>query len=159
MDYGNLVDLEDSFCPLYPSSDIIKIEAFSCFLSFIMRFNLSGISTEELLTLLKILLPPCKLLDSIQLNKKMNSVGDLQKLSEIRFYFKNCNEYFCHISNEQWEIYCYICEVKTSPVEQLDNRNFFTYLSLKQQRKIKFENGLFLRSTYALHKLFKEKWL
>lgn len=134
-------NLKNPFSPLYQSADISNIEAFSCILAFCVRFNLSGVCIEELLRLLKILLPPCTIPASkYLLNKSIKSSADFDAFYKIHLYCSNCNEYVTEIKDSQEEILCDFCQEKKLSSEFLDKGNFFLYIPLEEQIRRKFEN-------------------
>ncbi|XP_015918637.2 uncharacterized protein [Parasteatoda tepidariorum] len=108
--FENNFGVEDPFSPLYKSADISNYEAFLSILSFCVRFHLSGVCVEELLRLLKLLLPPCSIPGTkYLLNKAIkSSTGD--KSYKIHLYCANCNNYISEMEKSNEEVLCTLCE-------------------------------------------------
>ena len=136
----NSFEIKDPFLPLYQSADVTNFEAFLCILAFCVRFNLSGVCTDELLRLLKILLPPCNIPGSkYLLNQTVKSAVNFDSFCKIHLSCANCKSYISEMENYETEILCSVCKEKMLSSDLLEGGHFFIYVPLEHQLKQKFE--------------------
>ncbi|GBN35492.1 hypothetical protein AVEN_110229-1, partial [Araneus ventricosus] len=136
---SNELNFDDLSQPLYSSSSITNSEAFISILAFIIRFNLSQTYVQELLNLLQLLLPPNNFPNTRYLFFKLiSSVFD--NTCEVHLYCKECNYYVSEFLAQNKPNVCPSCEeVPFNAEESIRNGNFFMYMPLKPQIKIKLE--------------------
>ena len=124
--------------PLYPSSNLTYLDTFICILAFITRFNLNKTCVQELLKLLQLLLPQNNFPSTQYLFfKNISSVFD--NTCEVHLYCKYCKHHVCELSALTKPDVCSSCKASFDVEENIPQGNFFLYMPLQPQIKIKLE--------------------
>lgn len=124
--------------PLYLSANVSNFEAYVSILAFTLRFNLSRTCVQELLQLLKLLLPPNNLPSTAHtFYNKTESAFD--GVCEVHMYCINCKSYMCMLSDAQKPDLCNCCDQNFDPDECMKKGSFFLYMPLQPQLKLILE--------------------
>lgn len=130
--------IKDGDKPLYESADVTSLEAFVSILAFSVKFNLSKTCLDGLLKLLKTLLPPCNLPETKYLFYK--NTKTINNLIELHLYCPHCDSYICKLCHDNELNTCLTCSEDFNADELVKKGNFYMYMPLSNQLKVKFEN-------------------
>lgn len=146
--------IENANKPLYESADITALEAFISILAYSIKFNLSKTCVDGLLQLIKNLLPTSNVPETKYLFYKCTST--ISNLYEIHLYCPHCDSYISKLTSKNEHDKCSTCSEPFIADELIKKGNFFLYMPLLYQLKMKLENEDLMKNVTIFKSKFED---